>query len=192
MSYISVNPATEEVIAEFALHSDEYIDEALDASTHAFVGWRATPFDKRSDLMKSAADVLERESDEVAMMLTSEMGKTLTSAKAEVAKCVSTMRYFAQHAESLLCEEVIASSARYSGIRYEPLGTVLAVMPWNYALWQAIRFSPLDSWREIAPCSSTHTTYPARLPISSPCFFERAFRPASSPTSSSAIPHFLR
>jgi succinate-semialdehyde dehydrogenase/glutarate-semialdehyde dehydrogenase len=140
VSYISINPATEEVIAEFALHSDEYIEEALDASTHAFVGWRTTSFDKRAELMRTASGVLEQESDEVAMLLTSEMGKTLTSAKAEVAKCVSTMRYFAQHAESLLSEEVISSSARYSGIRYEPLGTVLAVMPWNYALWQAIRF----------------------------------------------------
>jgi succinate-semialdehyde dehydrogenase/glutarate-semialdehyde dehydrogenase len=140
VSYISINPATEEVIAEFALHSDEYIEEALEASTHAFAQWRTTSFDKRAELMKSASDVLEQESDEVAMMLTSEMGKTLTAAKSEVAKCVSTMRYFAQHAESLLSEEVIPSSARYSGIRYEPLGTVLAVMPWNYALWQAIRF----------------------------------------------------
>ena len=101
---------------------------------------RTAPFDKRAELMKEASNVLEQESDEVAMLLTSEIGKTLTAAEAEVAKCVSTMRYFAQHAESLLSEEVIPSSARYSGIRYEPLGTVLAVMPWNYALWQAIRF----------------------------------------------------
>jgi succinate-semialdehyde dehydrogenase/glutarate-semialdehyde dehydrogenase len=140
MSFKAINPATEEVIAEYPNHTPEEIEAALDASVRAFKSWRTTSFQERAALMIRAAEILEEEIDTVGALLTSEMGKTFTSAKAEVAKCAGTMRYFAVHAESMLAEEKIPSSASRSGIRYEPLGTVLAVMPWNYALWQAIRF----------------------------------------------------
>jgi succinate-semialdehyde dehydrogenase/glutarate-semialdehyde dehydrogenase len=140
MSFTAINPATEEVIAEYPASSPEEIEASLAASAAAFKQWRTTPFKDRSVLMNCAAEILENETELVATLLTSEMGKTLVAAKGEVAKCVLTMRYYAEHAESMLADELIASSATRSGIRYEPLGTVLAVMPWNYAMWQAIRF----------------------------------------------------
>jgi succinate-semialdehyde dehydrogenase/glutarate-semialdehyde dehydrogenase len=140
MSFTAINPATEEVIAEYPNHTPEEIEAALDASVTAFRSWRATSFKERAVLMIRAAEILEDEVDVVGKLLTSEMGKTFASAKAEVSKCASTMRYYAEHAEALLSDEEISSPASRSGIRYEPLGTVLAIMPWNYALWQAIRF----------------------------------------------------
>lgn len=141
MSFTSINPATEEIIAEYPAHSAEEIEAAVLLSVRAFKNWRDTPFKDRGELMVRAAQLLEDEVDSAAAMLTSEMGKTLASAKGEVMKCATTMRYYAAHAESLLSEEVIASPASHSGIRYEPLGAVLAVMPWNFALWQAVRFA---------------------------------------------------
>ena len=141
MSFTAINPATEEVIASYEAHTPEQIEAALALSVTAFKSWRNTPFKDRGELMVRAAQLLEDELDAAAAMLTAEMGKTFTSAKGEVMKCATTMRYYAEHAESLLAEEIIASPASRSGIRYEPLGAVLAVMPWNFALWQAVRFA---------------------------------------------------
>ncbi len=141
MSFTAINPATEEVIATYPAHTAQQVEAALDAAVRAFASWRDTPFKDRGELMARAAQLLEDELDSTAALLTSEMGKTFTSAKGEVMKCATTMRYYAEHAESLLAEEIIASPASRSGIRYEPLGTVLAVMPWNFALWQAVRFA---------------------------------------------------
>ena len=141
MPFTSVNPATGEVVAEFEGHTPEQIEAALALSAHTFRAWRDTPFKDRGELMNRAAQILEDEVDEVGAMLTGEMGKTHAQAKAEVLKCAKTMRYYAEHAESMLAEEIIASPASRSGVRYEPLGPVLAVMPWNFALWQAVRFA---------------------------------------------------
>ena len=91
--------------------------------------------------MVEAAGILEREGTAIATMLTTEMGKTLAAAKGEVAKCATTMRYYAAHAQAMLSDESIVSSASRSGVRFDPLGAVFAVMPWNFALWQVIRFA---------------------------------------------------
>ncbi|HQU26027.1 MAG TPA: NAD-dependent succinate-semialdehyde dehydrogenase [Acidimicrobiales bacterium] len=141
MAFASVNPATGEVVAEFEGHTPEQIEAAVALSARAFRAWRETPFKDRGELMTRAAQILEDEVDEVGAMLTREMGKTHAQAKGEVLKCAKTMRYYAEHAESMLAEEIIASPASRSGVRYEPLGPVLAVMPWNFALWQAVRFA---------------------------------------------------
>lgn len=141
MSFTSINPATGEVVAEYPATTREEIEAALDASVLAFKSWRMTPFKDRGELMARAAQILEDEVVVAGRLLTSEMGKTFASAKGEVLKCASTMRYYAEHAEEFLAEEIIASPASRSGVRYEPLGTVLAVMPWNFALWQAVRFA---------------------------------------------------
>jgi len=140
MPFISINPTTEEVIEEYPGHSPDEVESALAQSESAFEQWRSTSFKERADLMCRAADLLEGELEQVATRLTLEMGKTLAAAKGEVTKCISTMRYYAEHAESMLADELIATSGSRSGIRYEPLGTILAVMPWNFAMWQAIRF----------------------------------------------------
>ncbi|MGD0055898.1 MAG: NAD-dependent succinate-semialdehyde dehydrogenase [Acidimicrobiales bacterium] len=140
MPFTSINPATGEVLKTYQGHSPDEVETALAQSVSAFAQWREASFKERADLMNHAADLLESESVEVATQLTLEMGKTLAAAKGEVAKCVATMHYYAEHAESMLADEPIASSASRSGIRYEPLGTILAVMPWNFAMWQAVRF----------------------------------------------------
>ena len=141
MAFTAINPATEEVIAEYPAHTPEQIEAAVAQAVTTFASWKMTPFKDRGELMTRAAQLLEDELDSAAALLTSEMGKTFVQAKGEVMKCAKTMRYYAEHAEELLGEEIIASPASRSGIRYEPLGTVLAVMPWNFALWQAVRFA---------------------------------------------------
>ncbi len=141
MSFKSINPATGELVAEYPASTSEEIERALETAAQTFKSWRLTPFKDRGELMTRAAQILEDEVDIAGTLLTSEMGKTFLSAKGEVMKCAGTMRYYAEHAESFLAEEVIPSSASLSGVRYEPLGTVLAIMPWNFALWQAVRFA---------------------------------------------------
>jgi succinate-semialdehyde dehydrogenase/glutarate-semialdehyde dehydrogenase len=141
MPFLSINPTTEQVLQEFPAHTRAQVGDALALSAKAASAWRSTSFEERGSLMVEAASILERENTQIATMLTTEMGKTLAAAKGEVAKCATTMRYYATHAKDMLSEESIASSASRSGVRYEPLGSVFAVMPWNFALWQVIRFA---------------------------------------------------
>ncbi len=141
MPFVAVNPTTGETIATYPAHTREQVNLALATAHAAFLEWRTTSFEERAVLMVRAAELLEGELPVVAQLLTSEMGKTFAAAKGEVAKCAMTMRYYAEHAESLLADEVIATSASRSGIRYEPIGAVLAIMPWNFPLWQAVRFA---------------------------------------------------
>ena len=129
MTFTAINPATEAVIGEYPTHDDAYVDAALAQAHEAFQVWKKTPFAER----------LEGEIPVAAQLMTSEMGKTFAAAKGEAAKCALTMRYYAEHAEGMLAEELIPTKASKSGIRYEPLGPLLAVMPWNFPLWQIIR-----------------------------------------------------
>ena len=99
MSFKSINPATEEIVAEYPAHTDAEVEAALEASANAFQNWRLTPFKDREELMIGAAVILEDEVDIAGTMLTSEMGKTFAAARGEVLKCAGAMRYFAQHAE---------------------------------------------------------------------------------------------
>ncbi len=141
MSFIAINPATEVVLGEYPLHSAEEIEARLAAAADAFRLWRATPIEARARLMVSAAELLEGEIPVVAELLTSEMGKSFNAARGEVAKCAMTMRYFAEHAATFLAPEAIPTSARRSGVRFDPIGPILAIMPWNFPLWQVIRFA---------------------------------------------------
>jgi succinate-semialdehyde dehydrogenase / glutarate-semialdehyde dehydrogenase len=140
MPFTSTNPATGEVVKQYQAHSPDEIEAALASASKAFQQWRDASFAERAELMNAAAQLLENELEMVAELLTTEMGKTFVAAKGEVTKCVGTMRYYAEHAETMLAEELIETTATRSGIRYEPLGAVLAVMPWNFAMWQAVRF----------------------------------------------------
>jgi succinate-semialdehyde dehydrogenase/glutarate-semialdehyde dehydrogenase len=141
MTFTSLNPATERVFAEYAAHTPEQVEEALARSAAAFIAWRATPIEERARLMVSAAELIEGELPVVGELLTSEMGKTFASAKGEAAKCAMTMRYYAEHAAAIMAPESIATTAARSGVRFDPLGPVFAVMPWNYPLWQVVRFA---------------------------------------------------
>jgi len=139
MSFIATNPATEEVVAEFDGHTPAQVDQALAHAHSAFEVWKRTPVAERAQLMNRAAELLEGELPSVAELMTSEMGKTFNAAKGEAAKCALTMRYYAEHAEVMLRDETVSTSGSRSGYRYDPIGAVLAVMPWNFPLWQFIR-----------------------------------------------------
>src|SRR5579875_666200 len=141
MAFASVNPATGVVEATFPGHTPDEVDRRIGAARDAFERYRRTSFADRARWMLAAADILDAEQPDVARMVTAEMGKTFASAKAEVAKCALALRWFAEHAERLLAEEPVASSGSRASVRYEPLGPVLAVMPWNFPLWQVIRFA---------------------------------------------------
>ena len=141
MPYVSTNPATGQVEATFDDFDDGEVDRRLGLASNAFAIWRGTPIDIRARHMITAAELLEGEVPAVAEMLTREMGKTFAAAKGEVAKCALTMRYYAEHGPSIIADELISSPASRSGVRYDPLGPVLAIMPWNFPLWQVIRFA---------------------------------------------------
>jgi succinate-semialdehyde dehydrogenase/glutarate-semialdehyde dehydrogenase len=140
----TVNPATGETVKTFTPATSEEIGAAIARAASRFADYRRTGFAQRAAWMHATADLLEAEADQVAAMMTLEMGKTLASAKAEALKCVQGFRYYADHAEALLADEVADPSnvgASRAFARYQPLGVVLAVMPWNFPLWQAVRFA---------------------------------------------------
>ncbi|HMD45990.1 MAG TPA: aldehyde dehydrogenase family protein [Acidimicrobiales bacterium] len=141
MAYATTDPRTGEVIKTFDTHSKEEVEQRLARAAETFATYRWTSVEDRSHLMVAAAEILEAELPDVARTLTLEMGKTFAAAKAEVAKCAMSMRWFAERAPSLLADDVIETSARTSLVRYQPLGAVLAVMPWNFPMWQVIRFA---------------------------------------------------
>lgn len=140
----TTNPATGETVKTFTAASDAEVDAAIARAADRFVEYRRTGFAQRAQWIHAAADLLEAEADEVAALMTLEMGKTLASAKAEALKCVKGFRYYADHSAEFLADEVADASkvnASKAFARYQPLGVVLAVMPWNFPLWQAVRFA---------------------------------------------------
>jgi succinate-semialdehyde dehydrogenase/glutarate-semialdehyde dehydrogenase len=144
MAIATVNPATGETVKTFDALSAEEVDAKLARAAEAFRSYRLTTFAQRAEWMRAAADILEKEADAVAAMMTTEMGKTLKSAKAEAQKCAKACRFYAEHAEEFLADEPVdpsAVGASRAFARYLPIGPVLAVMPWNFPLWQAMRFA---------------------------------------------------
>ena len=144
MPITSVNPATAEVLRTFDEHTEEQVEERLARAAATFLSYRRTTFAERAVWMDRAADILEEAEPVVARLLTAEMGKTITAAGQEVAKCAAACRYFANHAQEFLADEPAdakAVGAQRAYATWRPLGPVLAVMPWNFPLWQVIRFA---------------------------------------------------
>ncbi len=144
MAYKTINPATGETLKTFDDHHDTELERRLAAADDAFLQLRGTSFADRAGWMHAAADIIEDELDDIARTMTTEMGKTLASAKAEVGKCAKGMRFYADNAEQFLASEPAdadAIGARRAFVAYEPIGTVLAIMPWNFPLWQVVRFA---------------------------------------------------
>jgi len=145
MTIAVVNPATGETIEQFTEHTTEEVETRVQRAQDAFDSLRETTYAERGVWMKKAADILESEVPELAKMLVVEMGKPIAQAEAEVLKCAKNMRFYADNAEKFLADEPLedASTVNASSayLHYQPLGVVLAVMPWNYPLWQVIRFA---------------------------------------------------
>jgi succinate-semialdehyde dehydrogenase/glutarate-semialdehyde dehydrogenase len=145
MTIAVVNPATGETIEQFTEHTTEEVETRVQRAQDAFDALRETTYAERGVWMKTAADILESEVPELAKMLVVEMGKPIAQAEAEVLKCAKNMRFYADNAEKFLADEPLedASTVNASSayLHYQPLGVVLAVMPWNYPLWQVIRFA---------------------------------------------------
>ncbi|WP_077100006.1 NADP-dependent succinic semialdehyde dehydrogenase [Mycobacterium terramassiliense] len=145
MPIATINPATGETVKTFTPATDADVDAAIARAYARFQDYRHnTTFAQRAGWANATADLLEKEADDVAAMMTLEMGKTLASAKAEVLKCAKGFRYYAENAEQLLADEPADAAkvgAAKAYTRYQPLGVVLAVMPWNFPLWQAVRFA---------------------------------------------------
>jgi len=137
----SINPATGEVIESFTPLSAPGIDAALNKATAAFRAWRNVPLNERSALLNRAADVLEARAAEYTRDITLEMGKPLSQAVAEVQKCASVCRHYADHGPAYMQDETYQTEARRAFVRHLPLGPVLAVMPWNFPFWQVFRFA---------------------------------------------------
>lgn len=138
----SINPFDSSVVAEYAPFSDSQLRLALQRAERAFASWRKTPFPHRADLLRRAADVLLQRRDSLARLITTEMGKALHESRAEVEKCALGLNYYAEHGEALLRPERRDSDARGgSHVRFDPIGPVLAVMPWNFPFWQVVRFA---------------------------------------------------
>ena len=141
MAIASVNPATGETIRTFEPLSDKELERKVASAWQCFPEWRKTPFAERARLLMRAAEILEARKREIGAVMTTEVGKTLVSSIAEVEKCALGCRYYAEHGEAHLKPEMIATSASKSFITYQPLGPVLAIMPWNFPLWQVFRFA---------------------------------------------------
>src|SRR5204863_974101 len=144
MAIATMNPATGEVVKTFEAMSDAQVEERLARAVTGFAALRGTTFAQRAEWMRAAADLLTAERDGIAATMTTEMGKTLTAAAAEVDKCATGCRFYADNAERFLADEpgdAGAVKASRAFVRYQPIGPVLAVMPWNFPLWQVIRFA---------------------------------------------------
>ena len=144
MAIATINPATGETIKTFESLSDAEIDAKLARAVDTFRTYRLTSFDERAQWMNAAAQILDDEADDIARTMTTEMGKPLAAARAEAQKCARACRFFAANAEALLANEPAdpkAVGATVAYVTYQPIGPVLAVMPWNFPLWQVIRFA---------------------------------------------------
>jgi len=140
MAFQSIDPATGELLAEHSAHTPAEVERLLATGHAAYAEWRRRPIAERTAAVAAFADVMERDVDRLALLATSEMGKPLAQARAEVLKCVDGLRYYAASAEGFLApRDVPGLSGLRNMVRYDAIGTVLAVMPWNFPFWQSIR-----------------------------------------------------
>ncbi|MFN6538820.1 MAG: NAD-dependent succinate-semialdehyde dehydrogenase [Nostoc sp. EkiNYC01] len=141
MAIATINPATGETCQIFEPLKDGEINTKLDLANQAFEHYRQTSFSERSQWLQKAADILEQDKAEFAKLMTLEMGKPFKAAIAEVEKCAAVCRYYAEHASGFLADVSVKTDASHSFVRYQPLGAILAVMPWNFPFWQVFRFA---------------------------------------------------
>ncbi len=141
MAIQTLNPATEETVKIFNEMTRDEVERIIQKSHQAFLSWQKTSFSERRELMHNAANILRKKKNELAKTMTLEMGKPIKQGEAEAEKCAWVCDYYAENAESILSKEAIKTDASESYVRFDPLGIVLAVMPWNFPFWQVFRFA---------------------------------------------------
>src|SRR5438552_10442654 len=141
MAIASINPATGEKVKEFAPFDDAEIEKRLKSAENAFRKYRRTAFSQRSELLEATAELLLQEKERLAEIITLEMGKLFPASVEEILKCAHACRFYAENAERFLEDEPAQTDAARSYVRYEPLGPVLAIMPWNFPFWQGFGFA---------------------------------------------------
>ncbi|KQC13579.1 MAG: succinate-semialdehyde dehydrogenase [Desulfuromonas sp. SDB] len=141
MTIKAINPANKQIINHYQQLTDQQAEQHLIKSNQQWKKWKDTDFRTRSELMIKAAGVLQAKTDKYAQLITEEMGKPITSSRAEVDKCAWVCRYYAQHAQDMLKTEPVSTDAFRSMVTYQPLGLILGIMPWNFPFWQVFRFA---------------------------------------------------
>jgi len=139
VNFQTVNPSTEKIIATYRFFSDKTIQQKIDQASSAYLSWSRLSFDERGLFLKKAAVLLEQKKDDYAKLMTQEMGKPLGQALSEVEKCVWGLKFIADKAADWLVPEIVQTEATKTYVSFDPLGTVLGIMPWNFPFWQVIR-----------------------------------------------------
>ncbi len=137
----AINPATDELIKEYEEHSPDEANQIIESVQNDFLTWRTTSFSDRARLMHKASRILRQKKEEYARVMTLEMGKIIGESRAEIEKCAWVCEYYTENAEKFLQDEIIETDASRSFVTFEPLGIILAVMPWNFPFWQVFRFA---------------------------------------------------
>ncbi len=140
MDFSTLNPSTNTIIEEYSYYSQHYIEHKISLMDKGFRQWKNTGFGERAAIIQSIAYTLREKKEYFARLMAVEMGKPLAQGNAEVEKCAATCEYYAHNAEHFLRSQSIRTEAQYSGVVFNPLGTIFAIMPWNFPLWQVIRF----------------------------------------------------
>src|SRR5919107_1762261 len=138
---VSISPTTGQLVGSWPTHTAAEIEQAVQDASDAFPTWRTADWPQRTQLLAAVAEELTARRERLAALMTDEMGKPVREALAEIDKCAWTARFYADHAEEFLADRLVETPAARSWVGYEPLGVVLAVMPWNFPFWQVIRFA---------------------------------------------------
>lgn len=141
MLFTSINPYTGEQFADYPAHAGPQLEKRLRLAAQAFTDWSSRSFADRAACFRRLADGLRQQQETLALLMTNEMGKTLAESRAELEKCAGQCQYYADHAEAMLQPDAIPTEASYSAVSYEPVGVVLAIMPWNFPFWQVFRYA---------------------------------------------------
>lgn len=176
MKFSTINPATEQVIGEYEEFSDVTIEKILQDSSLAFQYWSKLSFAERAKNMLAMSDYLLQEKNELAKMITTEMGKPIAAAVAEIEKCALVCRHYAEKAEEYLAPRHIQTEMQKSYVTYKPIGSVFNIMPWNYPFWQVFRFAAPN-------LMAGNTAILRHAPITTGCglLIEKAFEAAGFP-----------
>ena len=136
----SINPATGELIKEYSEYSPMEVENIIGAVDYEWQSWKTTSFEERANLMNKASEIMLAERDECASIITAEMGKVIKEARAEVEKCAMVCRFYAEKTAQILQDEIVKTNYAKSFVSFQPIGTVLVVMPWNFPFWQVFRW----------------------------------------------------